>query len=697
MRKLKKQKYKNKQPHLIQKGTDSGKEKLKENLRETAERSRSDSPEEYGGDKLKDGAEYVGYKAKETVRDGGRKIKDKVVEKVEKKLGEDKPKEKDDAHHNERDREFSTKEKADSRPDQRECKVKEKTEPKVDSGERLLSEKPTNSGSARDIRIKERPEQLKESVKTKDNYIRSHNEPHIAEQKRELPKTRAENIQNPKPNTSKAQSPLSQKQGIKTVRSAPRHTTSATKTAGNAGKGTIKTAGKGTIKTVGRGTVKTTQASVKTTKAGVKTAETTAKATAKTAKTAAQVAQKAAQAAAKAAQAVAKATATAAKVTAKAIATAAKAVAAAIKGIIAAIAAGGWVAVVIIVAIAVVALIVCACCGVFASNETADGSRPMTEAIQTIDGEFRSSIDAKIADLSVGNYDAIEIRYTGDMDGDSDFAVNWNDAIAIYAVTVTMDAEAPTDVVQVTPEKVEILRRIFNEMNTVSYSTDVIETERTVVNEAGEEETESIQKLIISVDVKSIDAEIAAVRYNFTEDQLEALEAMLEPQMLPLYAELVGVDVYGGADLTQIISGLPVGKMGTDVLNVALTKVGSPYVLGAKGPKRFDCSGLVYWSINEIDPTLGRSLYTSAGYQYKYCKENGYLVGESEIQPGDLIFWYKPNCSCGAKYAEVHHTGFYLGDGMILDASSSNGRVIIRKLFDGSSYAVLAYARPYSY
>lgn len=194
-----------------------------------------------------------------------------------------------------------------------------------------------------------------------------------------------------------------------------------------------------------------------------------------------------------------------------------------------------------------------------------------------------------------------------------------------------------------------------------------------------------------------MDCYAAADLYGFTEDQREALDAMMEPQMLPLYAELIGVDVYGGADLTGIVSGLPSGKMGTDVLNVALTKVGNTYMLGAKGPNRFDCSGLVYWSINEIDPALGKKLYTSAGYQYKYCKENGYLVGESEIQPGDLIFWYKPNCSCGAKYAEVHHVGFYLGDGMILDASSSNGRVVIRKLWSGSSYKILANARPYSY
>jgi len=649
-------------------------------MRVTPANGYGSTPEEYGGDKLDEGAEYIGRKTKEAAQDAGHKIKDKVTEKVRDRLQREQPKEKTEPERSEPYEAHSANESTARNTDHRESHANERTA------------EPQRS------RVKEKPEYNKESVKTKDNYIRSHNEPQIAEQKKDLPKARTESVQKPKQSVSKPQGPSAQKHGIKTVRSTTQKTTSsAAKTASNAGKGTIKTAGKGTIKTVGRGTVKTAQAGVKTAKAGVKTAQHTAKAAAKTAKTAAQVAQKAAQAAAKAAQAAAKAAAAAAKLAAKAIVAAAKAIAAAIKGIIAAIAAGGWVAVVIIVVIAVIAVIVCACCGVFASNETEDGSKPMTEAIQTIDGEFRAGIDAKITDLSSGDYDAVEVKYTGDMDGDSDFAVNWNDTIAIYAVSVTMDPEAPTDVVQVTPEKVEKLRRTFNDMNSVSYSTEVIETESTVTNEEGEEETVTHRKLIISVNVTSMDCYTAAEMYGFNEDQLEALDAMMEPQMLPLYAELVGVDVYGGADLTKIISGLPAGKMGTDVLNVALTKVGAPYVLGAKGPNRFDCSGLVYWSINEIDPELGRNLYTSAGYQYKYCKENNYLVGESELQPGDLIFWYKPNCSCGAKYAEVHHTGFYLGDGMILDASSSNGRVIIRKLFNGSSYKVLAYARPYNY
>lgn len=714
----------------IKNGQKYSSEQMRESMKNTAEQAQ-DSLENYGGDKIEYSAKYAVDKAVDTVADVGEKVKNKITEKVREKLTEDRPKEekRKDQHaepttentspepstqekvqrsdHRDAPREETLHDSRASRTeDIRENRIKEKTDDVpadrsenyfAKHREHLSQERTTPREENNCLRIKKKPEAERETVKTKDSYMQSQNHEKVHEHKAEVKTSSSpEPAKNPpkaEPKATGSANSVARKPastgksyGVRTVRCAEQ-------TAGNA----VKESGKGTVKTAGKASVKTAQASVKTAQTSVKTAEQTGKVTVKTAKTTAKVAQKAAQAAAKAAKATVQAIAKGVKVAAKAVATAVKAIAAAIKGIIAAIAAGGWVAVVVIVVIAVVAVIVCACCGVFASNETADGSKPMTEAIRTIDSEFRTSISDTIEGYSESDYDEVVVEYVGDMDGDSEYCINWNDVIAIYSVVVTMDETAPTDVVQVTPEKIVRLRNIFYDMNHVYYDIEVIRTEETVENDDGEEETVTRKKLIISVDVESMDAYEAAELYLFDEDKMEALEVMMAPQMLPLYAELMGVDVYGGADLTQIISGLPAGTMGTDVLNVALTKVGAPYVLGAKGPARFDCSGLVYWSINEIDPELGINLYTSAGYQYKYCKDNGYLVGESEAGPGDLIFWQKPGCSCGRKYNEIHHVGFYLGNGMILDASSSNGRVIIRKLFSGSSYRVYAYARPYSY
>lgn len=104
--------------------------------------------------------------------------------------------------------------------------------------------------------------------------------------------------------------------------------------------------------------------SVKLSTQGIKTAQRTAKATQQTAKAAAKATQKAAQAA----KATAKSAATGAKAAVKATAAAVKATIAAVKGLISAIAAGGWVAVLIILLICLIAMVSGSCFGLFFSS-----------------------------------------------------------------------------------------------------------------------------------------------------------------------------------------------------------------------------------------------------------------------------------------------------------------------------------------
>lgn len=146
-----------------------------------------------------------------------------------------------------------------------------------------------------------------------------------------------------------------------TIKSAERTERTIKQSARSAGKQTVKAGAKGTVKSTERA-VKTAE---KTSKAAIKTAEATAKATQKAAAAAAKAAQKAAEIARQTAIAAYKAAVAAAKAVAAAI----KAIAAAMKALVAAIAAGGWVAVVVVVVICLVALIACSCFGIFFSSE----------------------------------------------------------------------------------------------------------------------------------------------------------------------------------------------------------------------------------------------------------------------------------------------------------------------------------------
>ncbi len=170
---------------------------------------------------------------------------------------------------------------------------------------------------------------------------------------------------------------------------------------------------------------------------------------------------------------------------------------------------------------------------------------------------------------------------------------------------------------------------------------------------------------------------------------------MMDPEFDKYYAEIIGIDLLDGADLTKIISNLPPNSKGSEVVKAAVTKLGAPYVLGAKGDKKFDCSGLAYWAINQVDLELGGIMYTNAAGQAKSCYTNNKVVGESELMPGDLIFWQNLGCSGCGRWNEIHHVGIYMGDGKVIEASSSKGRVVIRDLWSSSGYPLFMYARPY--
>lgn len=88
----------------------------------------------------------------------------------------------------------------------------------------------------------------------------------------------------------------------------------------------------------------------------------------------------------------AKATVTGVKAAVKVTATAIKATIAAVKGLIAAIAAGGWIAVVIILLICLIALIVGSCFGLFFGSESTGTGTSVTQAVADLNGEYQAHI-----------------------------------------------------------------------------------------------------------------------------------------------------------------------------------------------------------------------------------------------------------------------------------------------------------------
>ncbi len=279
--------------------------------------------------------------------------------------------------------------------------------------------------------------------------------------------------------------------------------------------------------------IKTAQQSAKTAQQATKTAQKTAQATAK-----------AAQKAAQAAKTTAKAAVTGVKTAVKATAAAIKAAVAAIKGLIAAIAAGGWVAVVIILLICLVALIVGSCFGLFFGAESTGTGTSVTQAVTTLNGEFQAHIQ-EIEDSN--SHDRVEFT-----SNDGVLSINWEDVLAVFSAKVT-GAEDGAQVASLDDAQVQHLRDIMWEMNTVSSSTrtESHEVEVTEVDEDGKEttRTETVTETILEISITHKNPEEMAQQYQFNARQNEYLALMLEPENQNLWAELLGGFVGGGGEI----------------------------------------------------------------------------------------------------------------------------------------------------
>ena len=248
----------------------------------------------------------------------------------------------------------------------------------------------------------------------------------------------------------------------------------------------------------------------------------------------------------KTAQHSAKTAQQAAKAAVKATATAIKAAAAAIKGLVAAIAAGGWVAVVIILLICLIALIVGSCFGLFFGSDSTGTGISVTQAVSTLNGEYLSHIQ-EIEDSNP--HDRQEIT-----SNDGVLSINWENVLAVFSAKVT-GAEDGAQVASLDDAQVQQLRDIMWEMNAVSSSTrtESHEVEVTEVDEDGNEttRTETVTETILEITITHKTPEEMAWQYSFNPRQNEYLALMSEPENQSLWAELLGGYTSGGGQIVN--------------------------------------------------------------------------------------------------------------------------------------------------
>ncbi|MGZ5364173.1 MAG: NlpC/P60 family protein, partial [Mycobacterium sp.] len=127
--------------------------------------------------------------------------------------------------------------------------------------------------------------------------------------------------------------------------------------------------------------------------------------------------------------------------------------------------------------------------------------------------------------------------------------------------------------------------------------------------------------------------------------------------------------------------GIPPGDMvpplggghGPTVIQAALSRIGSPYSWGGSGPSAFDCSGLVMWSFQQAGISLPHSSQALAS--------GGAPVSLDQMQPGDVVNYY----------SDASHTAIYIGNGMMVHASTYGTPVRVAPVDNAPIYNVRRY------
>lgn len=117
----------------------------------------------------------------------------------------------------------------------------------------------------------------------------------------------------------------------------------------------------------------------------------------------------------------------------------------------------------------------------------------------------------------------------------------------------------------------------------------------------------------------------------------------------------------------------PAAPHSQTVIQAALSRIGSPYSWGGSGPGAFDCSGLVMWSFQQAGIALPHSSQALAN--------GGQPVSTDQMQPGDLVTYY----------SDASHVGIYIGDGMMVHASTYGIPVRVAPVHNAPIFNVRRY------
>lgn len=285
-----------------------------------------------------------------------------------------------------------------------------------------------------------------------------------------------------------------------------------------------------------KSTVKNTKTAIKTSKEVAKKTEKTAKETIKASKRAIQIAKE-----------TAKRTAQGVKVAVKATVSAIKAIIAGTKALVAAIVAGGWVAVIVIIVICLVALMCSSIFGIFfSSQKTSANSITMNTVVAECNQEFSDKLQS-IQDSNPHDDYVLE----GSM-------ASWKDVLTVYTIKQSNGVNQQ-DVMTIDDNKKTVIKQIFWDMN--SLTSEVKDEMVTEQGTNADEMPKQVQKKVLHIKINTKTLEQMKNDYHFSPAQNKQLAELTDNK----YASLWNGVIYGATDSGEYVNWRQAGQSWSNI------------------------------------------------------------------------------------------------------------------------------------
>lgn len=285
-----------------------------------------------------------------------------------------------------------------------------------------------------------------------------------------------------------------------------------------------------------KSTVKNTKTAIKTSKEVAKKTEKTAKETIKASKRATQIAKE-----------TAKRTAQGVKVAIKTTISAIKTIIAGTKALVAAIVAGGWVAVIVIIVICLVALMCSSIFGIFfSSQKTSANSITMNTVVAECNQEFSDKLQS-IQDSNPHDDYVLE----GSM-------ASWKDVLTVYTIKQSNGVNQQ-DVMTIDDNKKNVIKQIFWDMN--SLTSEVRDEMVTEQGTNADEMPKQVQKKVLHIKINTKTLEQMKNDYHFSSAQNKQLVELTDNK----YASLWNGVIYGAADSGEYVNWRQAGQSWSNI------------------------------------------------------------------------------------------------------------------------------------